>query len=149
MTDSSTSAELFSRMDVLQQSLRDLLVSNSPAFAVRPPSGKWSVVENLCHLLFAEQAHLGRYLPEPPPWSRFALPPSGMAMQARFRELGQAPSSARVVLEEWAAIHEATRPLASNVEPKFVNRLERHVKHLNAHVKVIERLLRAQEKAKA
>lgn len=149
MTETPSSNELFSRMDLLQQRLWDLLVSNSSAFAVRPPSGKWSVVENLCHLLFAEQAHLGRYLPEPPPWSRFALPPTGMTTQARFRELGQVPSSARGVLEEWAAIHEAMRPLASNEDPKFVNRLERHVKHLNAHVKVIERLLRAQERVKA
>ena len=130
-----------------QRRLRELLSDDAPRYAERPPDGKWSVIENLCHLVFAQQAHLGRYLPSPPPWSPFALPPSGMQTQARFRQLGEVPSSAGEVLDAWAAIHEAMGPLATNDDPRFLNRLERHVKHLNAHVKVIERLLRAQEKA--
>ena len=71
-----------------------------------------------------------------------------MATQARFRDLGQVPARADDVLTEWAAIHEAMRPLAANDHPMFQNRLERHVRHLNAHVKVIERLLRATVKSR-
>ena len=129
-----------------QKYLRDLLSDNDPRYALRPPSGKWSVIENLQHLVFAEQAHFRRYLENPPPWNPYALPPTGMQSQQRLRGLGQSPRDASEVLGAWAEIHQSTRTLAHLDTPQFLNRLERHVKHLNTHVKVIERLLRAQGK---
>lgn len=41
------------------------------AIARRPPSG-WSVIESVRHLLFAEQAHMGRLFREHPEWSALA-----------------------------------------------------------------------------
>ena len=37
--------------------------------AERRPSGEWSVVENVRHLLFAERLYLGRFLPDGFTWS--------------------------------------------------------------------------------
>lgn len=85
MADEPTTADLLGEMEALWQRLRDLLADDDPRYVERPPSGKWSVVENLCHLLFAEQLHLGRHLPDPPPWHPFGVPPTGMQLPPRTR----------------------------------------------------------------
>jgi len=139
MADEPTTADLLGEMEVLWQRLRDHLADDDPRYAERPPNGKWSVVENLCHLLFAEQLHLGRYLSSPPPWNAFGLPPTGMQKQARFMGLGVVPPNAAEVFDAWAAVHEATKELAAKDTPEVRNRLARHIKHLNTHVRVIER----------
>lgn len=134
---------LMSHVDDAQARLRVLLGADAPSYAERPPNGKWSIVENLRHLLFAEQLHLGRYLPELPKWSPLGLPPTGMQGQARFAALNRPAASAMEVLDAWATVHESTKALVINESPEFRYRLERHLRHLNAHVKVIERMLRA------
>jgi hypothetical protein len=149
MTAEPTTPYLLAEMAGVQARLRTMLASDDPRFGERPPDGKWSIVENLCHLLFAEQLHLGRYLADPPPWSPLGLPPTGMQAQARFAGLARPTSSASEVLDEWARIHWATKTLATNDNPEVRDRMERHLKHLNAHVRVIERLLRALEKTRA
>lgn len=129
-----------------QRYLSNLLADDDPLYAERPPSGKWSLIENLQHLIFAEQAHFRRYLERPPTWNQHALPPTGMQSQKRYEGLGKPANSAREVMSAWANVHESTKTLANLDSPPFLNRLERHVKHLNTHVKVIERLLGAQGK---
>ncbi len=143
MTSEPTARDWIAEMGKRREYLRELLAGDDPRFAERPPNGKWSVIENLQHLLFAEQAHFLRYLENPPPWSPLALAPTGMQSQKRLAGLGQPTASAREVLDAWAEVHESTKTLASSDSPQLLNRLERHVRHLNAHVKVIERLLRA------
>lgn len=143
MVAEPTAADLLREMESIHRHLRDLVAEGDPRYAGRPPSGKWSVVENLCHLLFAEQLHLGRHLSSQPPWSTFGLPPTGMQAQARFSGLGAAPASAADVFDAWAVVHEATKALADNDMPKVRVSLARHVRHLRAHTRVIERLLRA------
>lgn len=146
MTSDRAADHWIAEIGARQAYLRDLLSDDDPGYAKRPPTGKWSVVENLQHLLFAEQAHFRRYLENPPPWSLYALPPTGMQSQKQFRPLAQPASSAREVLKAWAEVHQSTKTLAGNDSPQLLNRLERHVKHLNAHVTIIERLLRARGK---
>lgn len=150
MVADATAADLLREMESLHQRLREMLADDDPRYVERPPSGKWSVVENLCHLLFAEQLHLGRYLPSPPPWHPFGLPPTGMQAQARFKGLAVRPSGAREVFDAWAVVHESTKELANSDSPQVRNRLARHIKHLNTHTRVIERLcgLRAAESPK-
>lgn len=143
MVAEPAAADLLREMESIQQHLRDLVGEGDPRYAERPPSGKWSVVENLCHLLLAEQLHLGRYLSNPPPWSRFGLPPTGMQAQARFNGLGAAPASAADLFDAWAVVHEATKALADNDTAQVRVSLVRHVRHLRAHTRAIERQLRA------
>ncbi|MEX2226452.1 MAG: DinB family protein [Dehalococcoidia bacterium] len=67
-------AALVSEVDRARGRLRALLRSKNPgALARRPANGDWSIIENVRHLLFAEQAHLGRFLAGGFEWS-----PAGM-----------------------------------------------------------------------
>ena len=127
-------------MERRQAHLRELLAADTPDFAVRPPTGNWSVLENLQHLAFAEQAHFRRYLADPQPWNKFALPNSG---SPAAKGTGVLAANAAEVFQEWAKVHEETMTLVDNNDPRLVNRLERHLRHLNAHTRVIERLLKA------
>ena len=142
MSDESAAA-LLAQMDAEQRHLRDLLAGVDDAtLAERPPNGKWSVLENVRHLLFAEQLHLGRLAPGDQPFSPLGLTPHNMS-GPKFRAVGTTPpSSAREVLDAWDATRTATRALADKDTDEVRKALTRNLRHLRAHTKVIERLLR-------
>jgi hypothetical protein len=54
----------FAAMTEHELRLRALLERFDRAtLAARPPNGDWSAIENIRHLLYAEQHHLGRFVP--------------------------------------------------------------------------------------
>ncbi len=60
-------ALVLAQIDTSRGQLRALLEGlPDQVITQRPPSGKWSVLENVRHLLFAEQAHIGRLFRERP-----------------------------------------------------------------------------------
>jgi len=102
------------------------------------------VTENLRHLLFAEQAHLGRFLPGGQRLSAIGLPPSGMLGNRRIGAAGTAvPVSVAEVFEEWKEAHAATRESVQHDTEGVRKALQRNLRHLRSHIRVIERLLRA------
>lgn len=135
---------LLAALEAEQERLRSVLANREHAtLAQRPPSGKWSVVENVRHLLFAEQLHFSRFLPGGPTWSPFGLPPDGMRDQKRFQQMGNTDTaSVTEVLEAWAGVHAAIRPYLDHEDERTARALERNLRHLRAHARVIERLLR-------
>lgn len=144
MPEDDTALALFEMIDAEQQRLRELLSGKDPAvLAERPPNGKWSIIENVRHLLFAEQAHLGRFLPGGPQWSPLALPPTGMQRQERFRAMARAAPSVEEVFDDWNVAHGSTRELAGRDTEEVRKALQRNLRHLRSHIKGIERLLRA------
>jgi hypothetical protein len=142
--DLDTAAGLLAQIEAEQDRLRDLLAARDPSLlARRPANGNWSVVENLRHLLFAEQLHLGRLLPEPPPFSPFGLTPDGLRDKPQLRPAGTRPSTdASEVLQAWAAAHAAIRRHLAADTPELRRALHRHLRHLRTHLRLIERLLR-------
>lgn len=138
-------------LDALRERIRALLSGRDMAeLAATPPNGAWSVVENLRHLLFAEQAHIGHLLPTPPAFSALGLPPPGMMGNKRVGVAGTEPTTdAFKVLAEWDAAHAAVAPQLPTPDPKFEVRLGKHIKHLRLHLGIIERLLRQADKAKS
>lgn len=145
MSQDDSAAVLLACIDAEQLRLREIVSGRDGAMlAARPPNDAWSVVENLRHLLFAEQLHFGRFLPGGPSWSRLGLPPHGMQRQERLRVVGSSPTSnASEVLEAWEAVHDLTRELVRQDTTEMRKALEGNLRHLRAHIKVIERLLRA------
>jgi hypothetical protein len=118
--------------------------TDASLLAERPASGKWSVVENLRHLLFAEQLHLGRFAPDGIEFSPLALPPAGMQGSKRLGVAGSAAAATvDQVMEAWRALRVSTLHLAKQDTPEVRNALARHLPHLRAHVNVIARLLRS------
>ena len=91
-----------------QAELRALLERYEPAMlAKRPASGVWSAVENIRHLLFAEQGHLGRFV-----GGGLGLSPMGMLNQGLQRQkkkmiatiVGTNPTTdLTAVFDEWRA----------------------------------------------
>jgi hypothetical protein len=123
------------------------VLSGIPATTLnrRPPNGDWSIVENVRHLLFAEQLHLGGFLRRGVEWS-----PLGWNNRIRpeFAPLGtKTTEDIEKVLAEWDRIH---RPIARAIRaaekaplnPDQKRALWRNHRHLRNHIKVIERLLR-------
>ena len=138
-----SAVELLAQVDAEQRRLRDLLAGVDEAtLAQRPANGKWSVLENVRHLLFAEQLHLGRFAPGNEPFSPLGLTPNNMN-GPKFRDVGSAPpSSVEEVLNAWEATHAVTRALPDSDTAEVRKALNRNLRHLRAHTRVIERLLR-------
>jgi hypothetical protein len=85
MTASQVQEEFIALIDAERARLRKLLrAADAATLGERPPNGKWSVVENVRHLLFAEELHLGRRLLADQEWSAMGLPPMGMQRNPRF-----------------------------------------------------------------
>jgi hypothetical protein len=104
------------------------------------------VLENLRHMLFAEQAHLGMFLPGGRQWSPVGYTPQMMLAVKRMATEDSAPSVASV-LAGWESVHAATRAALRNYDIERVrDHLRGHIKHQRQHVLTIERLLRAQAK---
>ena len=143
MTRDDSVAALLAQLEAEQHRLRGLLSGkDDAALAQRPPSGKWSVMENVRHLLFAEQLHLGHLLPGGQHFSPLGLAPP--INRPKFRDVGSAtPSTVHEVLAAWEAAHIRTRALVDHDTGDVRHALDRNLRHLRTHIRVIERLLRS------
>lgn len=136
-------ATLLAHIGEEQERLRALLAGKDEAFlAQRPPSGRWSVVENVRHLLFAEHAHFGRVLPGGVRFDTPGLPPQPVKDVRRQRMVGTEATGLAELLAAWAALHERASALAGEDTGPARRALFVNLRHLRAHVAVIERLLR-------
>jgi hypothetical protein len=143
MTPDDTAGSLVAQIDAERGRIRSLVAGlDEQALSARPADGKWSVVENVRHLLFAEQHHLGRIVPGGRTWSTVGLPPKEMAHQKQLQLVGStATTDIGDVLAAWEAIHGPAQELASQDTDVVRKALRRNLVHLRAHTKVIERLL--------
>ena len=137
-----TPTNRISEIDRERARLRRLLRSHdAKVLAKRPASGDWSIVENVRHLLFAEQLHLGHFLRDGFEWN-----PLGMTQftARKFAGVGKNPSTdVEQVFREWDAIHKPIRKAVRSVGGDDVDRaLWRNHRHLGIHIRVIEKLLR-------
>ena len=134
----------FSELDRAKRRLRALLRSHDTrSLTTRPPSdkfGRWSVIENVRHLLFAEQLHLGKFLPDGFEWSRIAF--SGRTGRA-YAQVGTEPTDdLEKIFKEWDRIHRPTRKMVkASRDPDVQKQLAGNLYHLNHHISTIEKLL--------
>lgn len=135
-------APRISDIDRERARLRRMLRSKDPrVLNRRPPNGAWSIIENVRHLLFAEQLHLGNFLPEGFEWSRLGM--TSMTAK-RFADVGKhVTKDVDNVFAEWDALHRRIRRAMKSPSGADVERaLWRNHRHLTIHISVIERLLR-------
>lgn len=147
MAGGTSVVDLLGELDAEQVRLRGMLSGRDEALlAERPPSGKWSVLENVRHLLFAEEGHLGGFVAGGLPLSTMGLPTTPLA--PKLPHVGSTPpSSVAEVLERWAAVHATIRAALMEQDTEEVrNRLGRHIKHQRSHIDGIGRLLRAAQR---
>ena len=144
MPEEDTVASLFAALDAEQERLHALLAGRDEAkLAERPPNGSWSVVENVRHLLFAEQAHLRPFAPKGQEMSPFGLAHDGLLAKPSLRMVGSAtPDNVGEVLDAWQAIHASIRSGTPADTDEARTRLRNHIKHLRGHIQIIERGIR-------
>ena len=121
---------------------RRLRAADAATLDARPPNGDWSILENVRHLLFAEQLHLGGFVPGKVEWCPLGM--TGMTAR-KFANVGTADSpTLEEVFAAWDAIHRATgTAMKAASGPEVEKSLWRNHRHLRAHRERIERLLRS------
>ena len=122
-----------------QGRLRTLLERYEPALlAKRPPSGDWSAIENVRHMLYAEQHHLGRFVPG-------GLGLSPMGLPQGWNKVPGADTPATTGLEavfvEWERVHEAASARLDVTQPWLEVQLPRLLRHQIAHGRLAARAL--------
>jgi hypothetical protein len=119
--------------------LRTLLERFEPAaLAARPPNGDWSAIENIRHVLYAEQHHLGRFVPGGLGLSDLGLP------QGRFAAItgsNDPRTDLRVVFDEWERVHAAACVGIDLALPGVADQLPRLWRHQQAHGRLAARSL--------
>ena len=140
VSDDASIDELIKRIDRARSRLAKFLrAQDAKALATRPPSGEWSAIENVRHLLFAEQLHFSTVLPGRVEWSRIGL--SGRTGKA-YADVGMEPSDdLEVVLKEWNGVHRAIRKGLKEAGDVERRPLYGNVKHLNFHFDIIKTVL--------
>jgi hypothetical protein len=137
------SSAILTDIDRAQAGLRRLLRSaGRGGLTRRPAAGTWSVMENVRHLLFAEQAHLGRLLPLDRDVRALGRPLELPGQRRMSAVGGRAGEDIGDVLAAWSKLHRAVRTRCVEPDAELARALQTNWRHLNAHVKVIERLLR-------
>jgi uncharacterized damage-inducible protein DinB len=150
-------ATLASEVERARRRLYALLRSkDARVLSKRPASGEWSIVENVRHLIFAEQVHLGKFLPDAFAWSPGSLTQRGKAFTVKgglvvFRRherqlvaeyVGTEPKEdVEEVFRAWDLIHQPIRKAVKAKGGDAQYALERHLQHLLRHVEVIEKQL--------
>jgi hypothetical protein len=124
--------------------LRALLGRYEPAvLAKRPAGGAWSAVEHIRHLLFAEQGHLGRFVP-----GGLGLSPMGMLNRGLQRQkiatiVGTNPTTdLAAVFDEWERVHAAACAGLDLSRPDLPRRLRASFRHQQTHGKLAVRAVR-------
>jgi hypothetical protein len=127
--------------------LRALLERYEPtALATRPPSGEWSAIENVRHLILTVQHHLGPFVP-----GGLGLSPMGLP-QGRHPDTN-ATTDVTAVLDEWGRLHTTLGDILDVSDPALAvgvprrgvrvlaDQLPRFLRHQQAHGRLAVRAL--------
>jgi hypothetical protein len=157
MTPRTEALAVHKQIAEAQASLRETLrLHKLSRLNERPPSDEWSAMENVRHLVFAEQHHFGALLPKGFRWSSAGVPPPSKEKgQRRLTPVGRDPATTiDEVFDAWAKVHATVLKLANederNVSATFWTRVALgfagNLNHVNVHIRTIERLLGVQVK---
>ncbi len=142
MIPQGTVAELLEMLDQDRSRLSSILTGKDSAALSLSSNGKWSVIENLRHLLFFEQ-NLGRFTGADVAFSPLGYPPPGLWKHRRFShfQFAATPTAAEVIAE-WDAAQSAIRGSFTRDDDEVRLALGKAVRHLRGHIRQIESALR-------
>jgi hypothetical protein len=135
---------LLKELDAARSELRAMLkVLPEATITQRAPNGQWSIYENVRHLLFAEQLHMGQVLRETPAWSPLGYTPASMQALRKLPPPEEDGPTIKEVWAEWDRIHRAiARRLRAMPVQDTEYALTRHLGHLRRHIEGIEKAAR-------
>lgn len=100
--------EVMARLEELRAAFRQRLrATDAGLLAARPSADEWSALENVRHMLFAEDLYLNRLmLQNDKPWNRLGLLPDFLLSREGYAGVGSEPSDdVETVLAAWDALH--------------------------------------------
>jgi hypothetical protein len=131
-----------------------LRAADPPLLVRRPAPGRWSAIENVRHLLFAEDSYLNRrILGNDEPLSKLGLVPAHLEGDPGVDDVGTEPcEELEPVLAAWDGAHARTRAYLAGVTPEELQRitgdagtvgdlLQLLARHELAHIREAEALL--------
>jgi len=142
MSESAASATVTAIDRARAKLFRLLRSKDAKTLAKCPPSGDWSIIENVRHLLFAEQLHLGKFLPDGFEWNRV-----GLGRKAKkYADVGKdATDDLEVVIQAWNAVHRPIRQAVQGGDAEVQQVLAGNLWHLDHHTSIIKTLLDASD----
>ena len=102
------------RLDEVRGRFSDVLrAADADALITRPSTAKWSALENVRHLVFAEDLYLNRWiLRNDEPWNRLGLLPAFLAGDPNYADVGSQPTDdLEAVLAAWDDINARVRAM--------------------------------------
>jgi hypothetical protein len=98
-------------------------------------------MENVRHLVFAEQHHFRVLLPRGFRWSSAGVPPPNRTGERRLNSVGSDPATTvDEVFDAWVKVHAVVRERCLETGD-LVAKLDRNLNHVMLHTRTIERLL--------
>ena len=113
------------RLDEVRSAFYRLLRSTRPGLLViRPSPEKWSAIEQVRHMLFAEDLYLNRgILNSDRPWNRMGLLPTFLEEDAAYADVGSQPcKDLETVLAAWDDVHAGTQTFLADVTAEDLQR---------------------------
>jgi hypothetical protein len=100
------------RLDQVRRRFREVLqATDVDSLVTRPSAGKWSALEQVRHLVFAEDLYLNRWiLRNDQPWNGLGLLPAFLADDPSYADVGSQPTQdLKAVLAVWESINAQVR----------------------------------------
>ena len=116
---------VLNRLAEVRRAFYSLLRSTDPKLlSTRPAPDQWSIIENIRHLLFAEDMYLNRWiLQNDEPWCKLGLLSDFLAGNPKFAEVGSQPTDdLETLLAAWEAIHARMMEFVAAVTPDELRR---------------------------
>jgi hypothetical protein len=116
---------VLSRLCEVRAGFSAFLRGADPALlSTRPDPENWSAIENLRHLIFAEDLYLNRWiLQNDEPWCKLGLRPAFLADDPRYADVGsQSSEDIETLLAAWEAIHTRMMSFVATVSAEELHR---------------------------
>ena len=117
--------EVMSRLQVVRDlAYEELKKATTDQLTYRPKPEKWSAIEQLRHLIFAEDLYLNRWiLQNNRPWTQVGLLPDFWKNNNQFSEVGKEPSEdLSHILSAWSNLHEDTNNFVTGVSSEMLKK---------------------------
>ena len=127
--DPASVRAVMARLDEVRGAFCRLLRSTRPdLLARRPSSSKWSAIEQVRYMIFAEDLYLNRgILENDRPWNRMGLCPAFLDGVAAYADVGSQPCEDLVILlAAWDDVHAGTQLYLAQVTAEDLQRTVTH-----------------------
>ena len=130
LCDPEAVREVMARVEELRAAFRQRLrAMDAGLLATRPGADEWSALENVRHMLFAEDVYLNRFiLQNDKPLNRLGMLPDFLQSQEGYEDVGREPSyDLESVLVAWDAVHADMRAFLADLTPERLQSTARNL----------------------